>query len=48
MRIRYLDARYAGSAHDSLIWNVSPAKRVLREQYNAGDRNCWILGKFFI
>lgn len=45
MQIRFLDARYAGSSHDSLIWNVSHAKRILKEQYNAGDRNSWLLGK---
>lgn len=45
MRIRYLDARHAGSAHDSLIWNMSHAKQILRERYDGGDRNSWILGK---
>ncbi|XP_058985683.1 putative nuclease HARBI1 [Musca domestica] len=44
MRIRYLDARHAGSAHDSLIWNMSHAKQILRERYDGGDRNSWILG----
>lgn len=44
MKIRFLDARYAGSAHDSLIWNVSHAKRILQQGYNAGDRNSWLLG----
>ncbi|XP_061395895.1 putative nuclease HARBI1 [Musca vetustissima] len=44
MRIRFLDARYAGSAHDSLIWNDSIVKRVLQERYTNGERNTWLLG----
>ncbi|XP_036334306.1 putative nuclease HARBI1 isoform X1 [Rhagoletis pomonella] len=44
MRIRYLDARHAGSASDSLIWNVSDARSMLRDRCEAGERNCWLLG----
>ncbi|XP_067638622.1 putative nuclease HARBI1 [Eurosta solidaginis] len=44
MKIRYFDARYAGSSHDSLIWNISSAKQVLRERYDSGVRNAWLLG----
>ncbi|XP_053967758.1 putative nuclease HARBI1 isoform X2 [Anastrepha ludens] len=46
MRMRYFDARYTVSSHDSLIWNISSAKRVLCERYNAGERNSWLLGPF--
>lgn len=48
MRIRFLDGRYAGSAHDSLIWNVSHANRILQEGYTAGDHNSWLLGKILV
>ncbi|XP_054084102.1 putative nuclease HARBI1 [Zeugodacus cucurbitae] len=44
MRIRYLDARHPGSAHDSLIWNTSQVRRFLQEKQDAGERNSWILG----
>lgn len=44
MKIRYVDARYGGSAHDSLIWRVSEARKVLRDKYAAGERNTWLLG----
>ncbi|XP_058984143.1 putative nuclease HARBI1 [Musca domestica] len=44
MKIRYFDARYGGSAHDSLVWNVSVMKRLLQERYDAGERNSWLLG----
>ncbi|XP_046812451.1 putative nuclease HARBI1 [Lucilia cuprina] len=44
MRIRFLDARYAGSSNDSLIGNISSVKQVLRQRYDAGERNCWLLG----
>ncbi|XP_067614377.1 putative nuclease HARBI1 [Eurosta solidaginis] len=44
MKISYFDARYAGSSHDSLIWNISSAKQVLRERYDSGVRNAWLLG----
>ncbi|XP_017470682.1 PREDICTED: putative nuclease HARBI1 [Rhagoletis zephyria] len=44
MRIRYFDARYAGSGHDSLIWNISQARTILKERYDAGERRCWLLG----
>ncbi|XP_067634770.1 putative nuclease HARBI1 isoform X2 [Eurosta solidaginis] len=43
MRIRYFDARCAGSSHDLLVWNISSAKRALRERYNSGVRNTWLL-----
>ncbi|XP_054745699.1 putative nuclease HARBI1 [Anastrepha obliqua] len=36
-------ARYAGSSHDSLIWNISSAKRILCERDNAGEGNSWLL-----
>ncbi|XP_067634817.1 putative nuclease HARBI1 [Eurosta solidaginis] len=44
MKIRYFDARYAGSSHDSLIWNIISAKQVLRERYDSGVCNAWLLG----
>ena len=44
MRIRFLDAQYAASSHDSLIWNISHTKRMLEEMYTAGERNSWLLG----
>lgn len=46
MRIRFLDARYPGSSHNSLIWNVSHAKQILQTRYDANDRNSWLLGKY--
>ncbi|XP_036322246.1 protein ALP1-like [Rhagoletis pomonella] len=44
MQIRYFDARYAGSGHDSLIWNISQARTILKKRYDAGERRCWLLG----
>ena len=37
----FVNERYAGSQHDSLYWNVSDAKKVLQQQYNAGKCNTW-------
>ncbi|KNC27639.1 hypothetical protein FF38_02488 [Lucilia cuprina] len=35
MKIRFLDARYAESSHDSLIWDIRSVKQVLRQRYDA-------------
>ncbi|XP_067633779.1 putative nuclease HARBI1 isoform X2 [Eurosta solidaginis] len=48
LRIRYMDARHAGSGHGSLIWNISHARRILRERYDAGERNFWLLEQFIM
>ena len=37
MKIRFFDARYHGSAHDSLIWSMSAMKKLLEENYNSGE-----------
>lgn len=44
MRIRSVDARYAGSNHDSHVWNLSDARHYFEQQYQQGVRNNFILG----
>lgn len=44
LRIRYISPSHPGSAHDSLVWNVSDLKAYLAERYNNGERNTWLLG----
>lgn len=47
LRIRYIQSHSPGSCHDSLIWNVSDLKHHLKEQYQNGERNTWLLGKYY-
>ncbi|XP_017465228.1 PREDICTED: uncharacterized protein LOC108358413 isoform X2 [Rhagoletis zephyria] len=44
MRIRYVNAQYPGSNHDSHIWNVSNARYFFEKKYQDGERNTWLLG----
>ncbi|XP_017474714.1 PREDICTED: putative nuclease HARBI1 [Rhagoletis zephyria] len=44
MRIRYVNAQYSGSNHDSHIWNVSNARYFFKKKYLDGERNTWLLG----
>ncbi|XP_046801142.1 putative nuclease HARBI1 [Lucilia cuprina] len=41
IKIRYVDARYPGSNHDSFVWNMSELKQYLQ---NTMENNTWILG----
>lgn len=38
------DSRYPGSCHDSAIWQVSPIRRFLRSNYEAGDVDSHLIG----
>ncbi|XP_036340137.1 putative nuclease HARBI1 [Rhagoletis pomonella] len=44
MKIRYVNAQYPGSNHDSHIMNVSNARCFFERNYLNGERNTWILG----
>ncbi|XP_017472838.1 PREDICTED: putative nuclease HARBI1 [Rhagoletis zephyria] len=44
MLIRFVDARYAGSTHDSFVWYSSSLKRYLENTYQRGDQNSAYLG----
>ncbi|XP_036341810.1 putative nuclease HARBI1 [Rhagoletis pomonella] len=45
MNIRCVDARYAGSTHDSFVWNNSSLNAFLQSQYENGDQNSIYLGE---
>lgn len=45
-RIRYISTHNPGSSHDSLIWNTSDLKPLLRDKYENGEKNTWLLGKY--
>ncbi|XP_039969607.1 putative nuclease HARBI1 [Bactrocera tryoni] len=44
MNIRFVDARYAGSTHDSFVWNNSSLKACLEAAHQNGDQNSIYLG----
>ncbi|XP_037934599.1 putative nuclease HARBI1 isoform X2 [Teleopsis dalmanni] len=44
MTIRAVNARRAGSSHDSLIWCVSKAHDYFCQCYESGERGSWLLG----
>lgn len=48
LMIRYVDANYPGSSHDSFIWNASPLNEHLKTNYQRGERNTWLLGRFIM
>ncbi|XP_067619872.1 putative nuclease HARBI1 [Eurosta solidaginis] len=43
MTIRYINAKYPGAPHDSLVFNMSALNSHL-EQLHQGLRNTWFLG----
>lgn len=44
MRITSINASHGGRAHDSRVFALSELSRRLREKYEAGVRDCWLLG----
>ncbi|XP_058974301.1 putative nuclease HARBI1 [Musca domestica] len=44
LRIRYISSHHHGSVHDSLVWNTSDLKQHMKENFDNGERNTWILG----
>ncbi|XP_067623132.1 putative nuclease HARBI1 [Eurosta solidaginis] len=42
MTIRYVDARYAGSTHDSFVWNNSTLKTYLEDNQLSGDNSIYL------
>lgn len=43
-RIRFVDASYQGSNHDSHVWRLSAARNYFQHRHRNGDRNTKILG----
>ncbi|XP_055837670.1 putative nuclease HARBI1 [Episyrphus balteatus] len=43
-KIRYVDAKYPGSSHDSVVWGNSEAYQYFKSLYDNGDRNTRLLG----
>lgn len=47
LNILNINARFPGSNHDSAIWSLSSAKRLLQQQYTVGDLvDSWLIGNF--
>lgn len=44
LKILAINARYPGSVHDSAVWATSQIKVHLRNAYNEGMTNSWLLG----
>ncbi|XP_055908282.1 putative nuclease HARBI1 [Eupeodes corollae] len=44
MRVKFIDARYPGSNHDSHVCNLSLAKTHFERKFREGERNTWIIG----
>ena len=47
MTIRYVNANHPGACHDSFIWNASELDGHLKNCFVNGDKNSWLLGKYF-
>ncbi|TMW40889.1 hypothetical protein DOY81_014031 [Sarcophaga bullata] len=43
MKYKYLSPYRQGSAHNSLVGNISDLQQFLREKYLNGERNTWLL-----
>lgn len=46
MRITAINPKYAGSAHDSLVWKHSNERAFFVNGFNERDHNCWLLGDY--
>ncbi|XP_067636860.1 putative nuclease HARBI1 [Eurosta solidaginis] len=44
MSIRYINAKYPGATHDSMVFSMSALKSHLKQQHQDGTRNTWLLG----
>ena len=44
LKIYSVIARYPGSFHDAAVWSLSPDRKKLESNFNAGERNSWLLG----
>ncbi|XP_046806914.1 putative nuclease HARBI1 [Lucilia cuprina] len=44
MVINFVDARQPGANHDSFIWKNSVVDKYLRNEFNRGKVNSWIIG----
>ncbi|XP_036340767.1 putative nuclease HARBI1 [Rhagoletis pomonella] len=42
--IRYANAKFPGTSHDSYIWRCTQLQNYLKEKYLRGERNFWLLG----
>ena len=44
LRIFNVNARFGGSTHDAFIWKRSQVRRFLKQRYDNGNRNTYLLG----
>lgn len=44
LNIYNVNARFPGSCHDSYIWRQSAMQNILRQSYQNGEQNTWVLG----
>lgn len=47
MCITFVDANHPGSCHDAFIFNHSELNTHLTSNYENGQRNTWLLGKYY-
>lgn len=45
MRIRFVDSTHPGACHDSFVWNTSPYKSVMEQNYLERGHTFWLLGE---
>lgn len=45
-KILNINARFPGARHDAYIWSNSPVRSCMERNFERGERQTWLIGKY--